>query len=170
MAIYKFEKAVVWLDGTSLAGHVSEIELPEINWESVDHESLGFLGTPQHATKVEAMECTITWADYSPELAAAAADPYTRRQLQIRAVFGKYEAGSKVADVLGRFTIAGRFMSNSLGSFSATEYERESMMAVDYVKEEHDGVSMFEFSVEPPILRANGGENVFAAIRDLLGV
>ena len=168
--LYKFQKAVVWIDGNSLLGEINEFELPELTWESVDHESLGFIGTIQHATKVEPLEATITWASYSPQLAAAAADPFTGVKLQIRAAYGVYNGPNKVRDALGRISLEGRFMSNQLGTFSATEHERESMMAVDYIKEEFDGNTMLEFSINPPILRYNNGDNLLAGIRDILGV
>ena len=64
----------------------------------------------------------------------------------------------------------GRFMGNSLGSFSPGEFERESTLMIDYVKEEFDGTTYLEFSVNPPILRYGGGQNLFAAIRNILGV
>lgn len=168
--IYKFEKAAVWLDGTSLLGHVNEFELPELTWESADHETLGLLGTAQFPTKVEAMEASLTWADYSPDLAAAAANPFQGVNLQIRGAFGVYNGPNKVRSALGRVTMQGRFMGNSLGSFSPGEFERESTLIIDYVKEEFDGTEMLEFSVNPPILRYNGGQNLFAEIRDILGV
>ncbi|MEO1399670.1 MAG: phage major tail tube protein [Cyanobacteria bacterium J06635_1] len=170
MPLYKFEKAAVWLDGNSLLGHVEEIELPELNWESEDHESIGFIGTLQHPTKVEPLECTITWADYSPELAAAAANPFQGVKLQIRAAYGVYQGANKVRDTLGRILLEGRFMSNQLGTFSPGEFERESMLKVDYVKESFDGTDMLEFGVNPPILRYGGGTNILAGIRDILGV
>ena len=168
--IYKFEQAALWLDGTSLVGQVSEFELPEITWQSAEHETIGLLGTLEFPTKVEAMESTLTWAGYSPELAAAVANPYQGVNLQVRGAFGVYDGPNKIRDALGRVTLSGRFMSNSLGSYSSGEYERESMMKVDYVKEEFDGTAYFEFSVNPPILRYGGGQNLFASIRDLLGV
>ena len=168
--IYKFEQAAVWLDGVSLIGHVNEFELPEVNWESADHETVGLLGTLQYPTKVEAMEATLTWADYSPELAAAAANPFQGVNLQVRGAFGVYDGPNKVRDALGRVTMQGRFMGNPLGSFSSGEYERESVLMIDYVKEEFDGTAYLEFSVNPPILRYNGGQNLFAGIRDILGV
>lgn len=168
--IYKFENAACWLDGISLVGSINEVELPEISWSSVDHECLGFVGTLQHANKVEPLEATITWAAYSPELAAAAANPYKGVSLQIRANYGVYTGANKVRDALGRFTLQGRFMNNQLGTLSPGEHERETVMMVDYVKEEFDGSTMLEFSVNPPIFRYNGGENIFAAIRNLLGI
>ncbi|MGD1952054.1 MAG: phage major tail tube protein [Leptolyngbyaceae cyanobacterium] len=168
--LYKFQQAAVWLDGTSLIGHVNEFELPELTWESADHETLGLLGTSQFPTRVEAMEATLTWADYSPDLAAAAANPYQGVNLQVRGAFGVYNGPNKIRDALGRVTMQGRFMGNSLGSFSPGEFERESTLMIDYVKEEFDGTTYLEFSVNPPILRYGGGQNLFAAIRNILGV
>lgn len=175
MTLYKFESAATWLNGTSLLGHIEELELPEIEWEMVEHETIGLRGVAEYPKRVNALEATITWADYSPELAAAVADPWTSVQLQIRSNFGQYEGGSKVADILQSITLAGRFKTNTMGTFAGDDFERESMMAVDYIKEEWNGATILEFGVNPPIYRtgavgANLGTDLFAVLRSNLGI
>ena len=175
MTLYKFESAATWLNGNSLLGHIEELELPEIEWEMDEHESIGLRGVSEFPKRVNPLEATITWADYSPDLAAAAADPWTSVQLQIRANFGQYDGGSKLGDVLQVITLAGRFKTNTTGTYSSDEYERESMMAVDYFKENWNGVDLLEYGVNPPIYRtgavgANLGTDLFAQLRANLGL
>lgn len=175
MTIYNFENAVCWLNGTSLLGQVNELELPELEFEMTEHETIGLRGVQEFAKRMAALEATITFAGYSPDLAAAAADVNTAVQLQIRANFAQYEAGSKTADVLQTVTLSGRFKTNTLGTYGSDEYEREAMMAVDRIKETWNGVDILEFSVNPPIYRigANGsnlGTDIFAALRANLGI
>jgi P2 family phage contractile tail tube protein len=175
MSLYQFESAVIWLNGTSLLGHIEELELPELEWEMVEHESIGLRGVSEFPKRVNALEATITWADYSPELAAAVADPWTGVELQIRSNFGRYDSISKTADVLQTITLGGRFKTNTMGTFSSDEFERESMLAVDYVKETWDGVMLFEYGVNPPIYRtgatgSNLGTDLFAQLRSNLGI
>jgi P2 family phage contractile tail tube protein len=167
--IYKFEAAAVWLNGTSLAGSIKEIEMPELAWDSVDHETIALFGTPQYASKLQALEVTISWASYTPELAAAAANPFKVAQLQVRGNWAEYRADGKFADRLGKIDLSGRFLSNSLGTHSPGESERESMIAIDSVKETWDGQVMLEVSLNPPVFRA-GGIDLMAGRRKNLGL
>ena len=175
MTIYNFENAVAWLNGTSLLGQVNELELPELEWEMTEHETIGLRGVQEFAKRMSALEATITFAGYSPELSKAAADPNTAVQLQIRANFAQYEAGSKTADVLQVITLSGRFKTNSIGTYGSDEFEREAVMAVDYVKEAFNGTDILEFGVNPPIYRtgatgSNLGRDIFAQLRANLGI
>lgn len=175
MSLYQFENAVVWMNGTSLLGHVEELELPELEWEMKEHESIGLRGVSEYPKRVNALESTLTWADYSPELAQAAADPWTGVELQVRSNFGRYDGISKTADVLQIITLGARFKSNSLGTLSSDEFERESMLTVDYVKEAWDDRILFEYGVNPPIYRtgatgSNLGTDLFAQLRSNLGI
>lgn len=166
---YKFEAATVWIDGTTLAGQINEIELPELTWESSEHETIALLGTPEFASKLEPMEATLTWAGYSPDLAAAAANPYRTVNLQVRANFGEYRAGDKASDELVRIDLTGRFLSNPLGTYGSSEFERESMMKVDFVSERRGGEEVLAVGVNPPIYRVRG-EDLLAGMRRNLGL
>ena len=168
---YKFETAAIWLDGISLVGHVKEFELPDMEWDTTDHEALAFRGISEYPQRMQALEATLTWADFTQELANAAADPWAAVKLQIRANYGAYEGGSKTSDVLRVVTLSGRFKSNSLGSLSQGEFERESVMTCDYVREQWDGQDVFEFGVNPPIYRVGAGStDLFAVLRSNLGI
>lgn len=167
--IYKFEAAVVWLDGTTLAGSVNEIELPEISWAANEHETIASIGVQSFADKLEDLECTITWAGYSPELAAAAANPFKAVNLQVRANIGEYSANGKDGNKLLRVDLTGRFLQNQLGSFSPGEMERESMLKIDYVAERWDGKEVLAVGVNPPILRVEG-QDLLQDMRRNLGL
>ena len=171
----KFEATAVWLDGVNLIGHISEFEMPELEWNMSEHETIGLMGISEYPRKMSPLEATITWADYSPELAAAAANPYQPVSLQLRSNFGVYTGSSKEGDILHKVALVARFKTNALGTFSSDEFERESTLAVDYVKESWDGVDVVEFGVNPPILRisaqgSNLGTDVFAGLRSNLGI
>lgn len=167
--IFRYEAATVWLDGATMAGTVNEIELPELSWDETDHETIALIGTPQFASKLEPMECTITWVGYSPELAAAAANPYRNVNLQVRGNFGEYYASGKNADKLLKLDLSGRFMSNGIGTFSPGEFERESMMSVDFVKETWSGQEVLTVGINPPIYRVRGND-LLANYRANLGL
>jgi P2 family phage contractile tail tube protein len=169
--IYNFESAAVWLDGVSLVGHIKELEMPSVEWEVTEHSTLALRGVSEFPTKAKPMEATITWADFTPDLARAAANPWESVKLQIRSSFGAYTGGSKATDILRNISLSGRFKSNPLGSISDSgEFDRESMLAVDYVKEVWNGQLIFEFGVNPPIYRAGGNIDLLAVLRANLGL
>lgn len=167
--IFRFEQAVAWLEGRDLAGDIKEIELPELSWDASEHETISLPGTPEFASKLEALECTITWASYSPDLAAASSNPYKAVNLQIRANIGEYNASGKAGDKLWKIDLSGRFMSGNLGTISPGEMERESMLKVDRIREVYDGTELMELSINPPIYRVNGVD-LFADVRKNLGL
>lgn len=167
--IYKFDAAAVWLNGTSLVASVNEIELPELSWDPVDHETIAMIGTPQFANKLEALECTITWAAYSEELAEAAANPFRSINLQVRASVGEYRANDKISDKSLKIDLTGRFMNNQMGTFSPGEMERESVMTVDFISEKWDNVEILAIGINPPIYRVRGRDLLEGMRRNLGG-
>lgn len=167
--IFRYEAASVWIDGVTLAGTVNEIEMPELSWDNTDHETIALIGTPQFANKLEPMECTITWAGYSPELAAAAGNPFDSVNLQIRANFAEYLSQGKNSDKLWKLDLTGRFMSNSIGTFSPGEMERESMLSVDFVKETWAGKEILKVGINPPTYAVNG-KDLLQNFRSNLGL
>ncbi|HEY9645688.1 MAG TPA: phage major tail tube protein [Chroococcidiopsis sp.] len=164
----KFEEAVVWLNGNSLAGQIAELELPDIEWDLVDHETISGIGMPQYPTKLKELECTLNWASYSPELAAAAANPFKAAQLQIRSNYGENTAAGKVGDRLLRIDLTGRFVKNGAGKLKAGEMERESMMVVTYYREVYEGIEQLAVDVTLPSYRVLG-QDMLAQRRINLG-
>ncbi|HEY9648905.1 MAG TPA: phage major tail tube protein [Chroococcidiopsis sp.] len=170
--IRKFERAAAWLDDgsgrfSSLAGDVNEIELPELSWDVVEHETIALIGTPEFPGRLEAMEMTIKWAGWSDELAAAAADPFNATKLQIRANIAEYRGSSKAGDRSLIYRISGRFKTNTLGTFSPGEMERESMMSVDSITEIYEGETLLEVSISPPVYRVRGRDLLADSRRNL---
>ncbi|MDX2215521.1 MAG: phage major tail tube protein [Oculatellaceae cyanobacterium bins.114] len=166
--IYKFDGAVLWLNGTSLAGSINEIELPEISWDAIEHETIALIGTPEFANKLEALECTITWASYSPEMAEAAANAFKAVNLQLRASMGEYTVNGKTADRSLKIDLTGRCLSNSMGTFSPGEMERESMFKIDFISERWNNQEVLAIGINPPIYRVKG-QDLLAGMRRNLG-
>lgn len=166
---YSLENATVWLNGTALAGHVSEIELPQLNFNTIDREGLGDIGVIQLPTRLEEMECTLTWTDWNPELAAAAANPWAVSKLQIRAVVGEHTPQGKIADQLLKVDLTGRFLQNQLGTISPNEpLDVETMMSCIYVKQVWKNAPMLEIDIQTPTYRV-GDVDLLENARALMG-
>jgi len=163
--IIKFQRASVWIDGQSLAGEIGAIEMPSMTWDTDDHKPLSGLGTQQYPTRMGPLEAKLSWESYSLSLAALSADPYTTVNLQLRVAYGVYRGSNLVSTSAGITVLSGRFTSSPLGNFNGDDgtEERESMMAVDYVKETFQGVTLREFSANPAIWVVNGVDKLRAS-------
>jgi P2 family phage contractile tail tube protein len=166
--IIKYETSAFFINGRSQGGQIMEIEKPAIEWDTVEHESIGLIGTIGYPQRLPVLECTITPAGYCADLAAAASNPNVPATIMVRSAYGKYLAGVRVATVANILIMRGRFMNNDLGTMSQGEDEREAMMVVDYLKETHDGNLIVEYSVDANIYRT-GTTDYFAGVRAILG-
>lgn len=162
------EDAVLYLDGNCLAGMVSEIELPELEWNKVEQEGLGLLGSPEYPTRLDAMMSTITLTEFYEELAIAAADPFNKVNLQVRGNIAVYEAQDKTDDRLLKVDLSGRFMKNSLGKMKAGEMgEYKIELTCTYCKQSFNGQEILEVDVTVPIYRVNGSDKLRARRKNL---
>lgn len=80
----KHTNATVYLDDNSLVGICSELDLPDIEWKTIEHETLGQIAVLKRATRVlEAMEGSLTLDFLEPELAEKFYDPTRNQVLQL---------------------------------------------------------------------------------------
>jgi P2 family phage contractile tail tube protein len=166
--IITYERTLVYINGVSQGGQIMEIELPEFEWDTKEHESLSLVGVIAYPSRVPVLEMTIKPAGYCKDLAKAASDPTQPATIMVRTAYGKYLGGTRVATVAGITTLRGRFSKHTLGNLNQEEEELEYMMNVDYVKRTHDGELILEYSVDANIYRS-GNTDYFAAIRAILG-
>jgi P2 family phage contractile tail tube protein len=160
---YALENATVWLNGNTLAGHVSEIELPELNFQTIDREALGDIGILQLPTRLEELECTLTWTDWNPELAIAACNPWAVAKIQVRGNVAEHSPQGKVADSLLKVDITGRFLQNQMGTISPNEaLDVQTMMSCIYVKQTWKGATILEVDIQTPTYRVNGVDRLQA--------
>lgn len=68
--------AEVYLEDNSLVGIVSEFSIPEIAWNTIDHETLGQVAIfKAPARPLQALEGSMKWQFVEPSLAAMAYNP-----------------------------------------------------------------------------------------------
>ena len=138
-------------------GCASEIELPEIEMEMVEYESLGLYGTPEFPAGIQAMEATITWMSFDPLWAKAAADFTTAVNMQFRGSVEEYETVGRIAEVPLVITMRALFKKNPIGSFSKNEFgEFESELSPLYIKQSYGGETVLEFDAIANIYKVGG--------------
>lgn len=167
--LFTFERAVLWLNGTSLLGQINEIELPELEWATIEHETIGLIGVPEFPRRLEPMEITITPMQYSPELARLSANPFQSYDFQLRANLGEYSADTKIGDRSLKIQWRGKFPMRAGGTFGSEEMETEYTVKASYYKETFDGEDFIEIDVQVPLYIANGVD-IMAAARVNVGL
>jgi P2 family phage contractile tail tube protein len=167
--LFSFENAVLYLDGTNVLGQINEIELPEVEWATIEHETIGLIGTPEFPRRLEPMEVTITPMQYSPLVAQLSADPFTARDFQLRANIAEYLADTKIGDRLLLVEFRGKFSMRAGGTFGSEEMETEYTVKATYYHEVFDGQDLVEIDVNVPSYTA-GGTDILAQLRANVGL
>lgn len=162
--------ANVYLNGNNLVGRAKEVELPEVEATTVEHEALGLYGTVEYPVGIEPMKMTITWASFYPEWAEPAADFWQSVEVQVRTQVEDFQPTGRIATVPLIVTVRGMFKTNPLGSFSQKEEaEFESTISATYVKQVLGRNTILEYDAIANIYRVNGRDRL-AGFRANLGV
>lgn len=167
--LFAFQQAVLWVDGDNLLGQINEIELPELEWKRVDHETIGLIGTPKFPRSLEPMEITIKPMQFSPALARMSANPFRSYSFQLRANIGEYTSDNKTGDRSLKIDWRGKFPMRSGGTFGSEEMETEYQVDATYYREIYDGETFLEIDVNVPMYFA-GGVDIMALARTNVGL
>jgi len=152
--VYKLIRSGTYLNGRSLIGQIMGIELPEITWDTTEHEAIGLIGAAEYARRMPQLQSTLTTAGFSPQLADAAANPNASALINLREAYGMYVGSQLIRSVLKNTIMRGRFLSLNMGEITQTdEPEQESVLNVDYIKIEFDGNLIMEFARDANIYR-----------------
>lgn len=99
VAINQIVNANVYVNGNSQLGKASEIKIPDIEFESIEHKGLGLHGSIKLPAGVNAIEAEVTWESFYPELRAVLANPYKNAQLMCRSNLQQFNAQGLAAEV-----------------------------------------------------------------------
>lgn len=84
IAINQIVNANVYIDGNSQMGKAQEIKIPDLEFESIEHKGLGLFGTIKLPAGANALEASITWDSFYPEVRAKIYNPFKNIQLMAR--------------------------------------------------------------------------------------
>jgi len=169
LTIQKITNANVYEGANSLLGKVKEIELPNIQYMTAEHNALGMVGVIETFTGIEAMEATFRSDSIYNELIEAFADPFLTKKIQVRTSLNIWDSNGRSDQQPVVIHLSTRGSNMPLGSFNPKEnIELEYTVKVTAVKMVVNGVEKFEFDAENNILKING-EDKLAQFRDNLG-
>lgn len=168
--INRITNANVYLDNGSLLGQVEEADAPSLNMLMVEHKALGMYGKREFVAGIDKMEMRLKFNAFYGNLMAITADPFTVHNLQIRSNLEVYTGGQRTSQQPVKIFVRGQFKKTPGGNFKAQDnVEYETMLAVNRMKIEHNGVSILEFDADANIYTVNGVD-LLAAYRANLGI
>lgn len=158
----------LYINGTTLAGMVEELTLPELKAKMSDHAALGSFGVSSYASGIEKLEGTVKWASFYKDAVIAAGNFITPVQLMVRYPVTKYTSGGAPITVQGVIFMTATFTSLPGGSFKKSDnVEISSGYAATSFKQMEDGETLVEFDALANIYKA-GGVDLLADFRAAL--
>jgi P2 family phage contractile tail tube protein len=88
----------VYLNGNSQLGKAEEVILPELTWIKSEHKALGQLGVAEFTSGIEAMECSIKWNSFYPDVLKKLSNPFTALSLQIRGSLEHHDSTGRLVE------------------------------------------------------------------------
>ena len=167
----QISNANVYLSGASLLGKVSEAMMPDISLKQLDHAPLGQHGVTSLPVGFDKMEMTLKWTSFYQDVLVNVANGYTGLDGQVRASQETYDGqSSRSAEESFVYFFRGRPINLPTGSFKQHENaEGETKVALDYLKLEIAGATIYEIDVLNNIYEVNGVD-LLATWRANLGV
>lgn len=169
VAINKVYNAGLYIDGETMIGMASEVELPTITQKSAEHTALGMVGSTTHFAGFEGMEFSIKWSSVYADAIAAIGDPFGVKTLQLRGNIDVYQGATLVDQQPYVVFLQARFTELPAGSFKAHEnVELETSGTANSMRIEIDGAEVVAYDPTASIYRLNG-EDKLAQFRANIG-
>lgn len=169
--VKKISNANVYVNGSNLLGKVSEATLPDISIKQIDHAPLGMHGTMSLPVGFDKMEMTLKWTSFFDDVMRTVANGYSSFSGQLRASQETYDSGGgRSAEEAVVYQFRGRPTNIPTGSFKGHENaEGETKVALDYLKLEIAGSTIYEIDVPNNVYKVNGVD-LLATYRANLGI
>lgn len=162
--------ANIYVGRNSLLGRASQLQLPNLEFAMVEQNLLGMIGTIETFAGINAMEVSITWNAYYPDVMRELGNPFRAVNMQARASLERWERGSIVEELPAVVFLTASAKSFPLGTFQQHEnVEIEQTLNCTAVKLEINREPIFEFDALANILKLNG-EDLRKQYRANLGI
>lgn len=141
--------ANIYIAGTNdQIGRASEVKLPDIAPDVVEHKGLGMVGTLELPAGLQKMNVSIKWDGIYSDAFRFGANPFQARRFQARASVQTYDAQGLVNEVPLVVLFSGTFTKLGGLAFKAKESAtQETEIACHYIKCTLGGVDQYEIDV-----------------------
>ena len=170
LTIQKTWDCNVYVGNDSKHGQASEVTLPNVSFIMNDYNALGMFGTAQYPNGIEAMDTTIKWTYPDNDAQIALANVFTPVDIMVRSSKTVYDSTGRREEQAIVNYLRGYTKQHQGGAFTPrTDVELESVLSVNYWKQEINGVEIIEVDTENNIYAVNG-EDMLADRRANLGI
>jgi P2 family phage contractile tail tube protein len=160
----------LYMNGTSRAGTVDSIKLPDLMQKTQDLMPLGMIGTHQVPTGFEPFELTMQVSAYNDEFMRAVCNPYVSTNLQVRGEIQEHNANGTTTTRAYACMITGRAKGVTLGEFKAHELVKQEVTFIcSAIEMKIDNVEQFAINLLTSVHRINGVD-VKGNYRNTLGL
>ncbi|MDG4947399.1 phage major tail tube protein [Actinobacillus equuli] len=169
IAINQIVNANVYINGNSLMGKAQEFKIPDIEFESIEHKGLGLVGTIKLPAGINAIEGSVTWDSYYPEVRAEMYNPFKNIQLMCRSNLQVFNSQGLAAEE--PMTTIMNVSSAKVGGTGHKNKENsayEDTFNVHSIKQMVAGKEILFFDAFANIFRVNG-EDVLVKYRTNIG-
>lgn len=169
VAINQIVNANVYINGNSLLGKAKEIKLPDIEFEQIEHKTLGLVGTIKLPAGLNALEGEVTWDSYYPEVRAQNYNPMKNIQLMVRSDVQVFNSMGLAAEEPLVTIMNVQFNKTTGGSFKPKEaLELQDTFQIYSIKQTLAGKEVLFVDVYSNAFRVNG-QDVLQKYRTNIG-
>lgn len=162
--------ANIYVGRNSFLGRASQLQLPNLEFSMTEQNLIGMIGSIETFSGINAMEVSITWNAYYPDVMKEFGNPFKAVNMQARASLETYEGGSIVEELPAVVFLTVAPKSFPLGTFQQQEnVQIEQTLRCTAVKLEINREPIFEFDALANILKLNG-QDLRAQYRANLGI
>lgn len=164
--ISKAFNANIYIDGTNdQLGRASEVKLPDVAPEMVEHKGLGMIGTVELPSGLKAMTMSVKWAGIYADSIKFGGNPFRAHRFQLRASVETYDAHGRSSETPLVVLFSGTWKKAGGITFKPKEgTESEDEVAVSYIKVILGGRPLYEVDVLNNVWLV-GGEDVIANLK-----
>jgi len=159
----------VYIDGNSMMGKVSNVDMPEVQFKTSDRQPLGMFGVVQTINGLDKMEATFVFESIFDDVAVKVANPKKRVAVQVRSSVEDTDSSGMSSELALVTHLGGTFTQFPLGKIKQGDNaELNAKMSVSYVKQILEGKDLIEIDVMANIYKV-GGEDILATYRKNIG-
>lgn len=169
IAINQIVNANVYVNGNTQMGRAQEFNIPDIEFESIEHKGLGLFGTIKLPAGANAIEGGVIWDSFYPDIRALIYNPFKNIQLMCRSNLQVFNSQGLAAEE-PMVTI----MNVSSGKVGGTGHKNKENASFDdtfnvhSIKQTVGGRELLFIDVFANIYRVNG-EDVLTKYRTNVG-
>lgn len=168
--IQRITNANIYIDGLNLWGTAEEVTMPDVKAAMAEFKALGNIGKVELFSGIDKMELKIKWNSKFADVDKLMADFTKTRNIQVRQNIDVYSGSALSARQPLVTYLRGTSKQIQAGNQKPHDnVETESQFNITYIKQEINGVEVFEFDAMNNIYRVDGVD-LLAQYRANLGI